>query len=238
MCNKRISMLYECFFTDEKGGGLGTIFIGLSFLIIIIFSMLNVVDYSVYTNKRNQISKAMDYAVTAASQQIQPANENIGISNGFSEDSGHITTEQLEIDMDMANRVFVEIFLENVSVPGEDIQGKLLLCTTVAAGDKIRYTMKVKGGQYVYGQVETPADIQYAINAALLNYWTEENKDEVYINGNSKTNMIEKGTYLFAILKNIEISGIFASRAISLSGFAGAKVDRIASNQCSIPVYT
>lgn len=217
----------EYYFADKKGGGLGTIFLGLSFVVIILFIMLNMADYSVYSYKRSQIAKAMDYAVTAASQQIQPISESAGVSYGFYEDTGQMSTEMLEINIETANRMFLEIFLENVSVPGEDIQGKLLLCTTVEVEGKIRYSMKVKYGQYVNGQVENPSDLQDVINTALSDYWLEGNKDEVFINGNYKTNMVERGTYLFAVLSNIEISGLLATRQISLSSFAGAKVERV-----------
>ena len=63
-------------------------FIGISIIAFLLVIFLNIADYSIFTYKRNEISRALDYAVTAAVQQIK-TNESIeGLAEGFSDNSG------------------------------------------------------------------------------------------------------------------------------------------------------
>ncbi len=205
---------------------MGTLFIGLSVILLLLIIFINMADYSLYTYKRNEVSKAMDYAVTAASQQIK-INENIdGISKGFSDVSGKRLLEGVEINMEKASNTFNEMFYRNVGYSTINIDNNLLLCSTSLENDSLKYTVMVNGSLLEFGELEEPSGLESVINGALSRFWPDSGKTGIYINGNPKTNMVRKGTYLFAVINDMEIKGLISKRKISLSSFAGAKLER------------
>ncbi len=211
---------------NEEGGGLGILFIGLSIILLLLIIFINMADYTLYTYKRNAVSKAMDYAVTAASQQIK-INENIdGISKGFSDVSGKKLLEGVEINMEKASTTINEMFYRNVGYSTINIDNNLLLCSTSLENDSLKYTIMINGSLLEFGELEEPSDLESVINGALSRFWPDSGKTCIYINGNPKTNMVGKGTYLFAVINDIEIKGLISKRKISLSSFAGAKLER------------
>ncbi len=212
---------------NEYGGGLGVLFTGLSIILAALIVFVNVADYSIYTCKRNTLVKAMDYAVTSAVQEINVSTGIEGISDGFSETSGKTQLNKVEIDIDKAGIVFGKVFSANSGLAGLDIHDKLLLCTTSVENNRLKYCISVNDKPMVRGWVSEPSELENQINDALKAYWTEENTAELYINANPATNQLEKGTYLFAVANNIEISGLISKRKVSLSSFAGAKIERL-----------
>lgn len=220
------SMLYNIAL-NEDGGGLGTLFIGLMVILLLLTSLINIADYSLYTYKRNEISKAMDFAVTAAAQQIEPKEATEGISKGFSDVSGQSLLEGVEINISQARTIFQDIFHKNISSSVVSINDNLLLCSAYSQNGKLKYTTSVGGSLQAQGELEDPAKIEEVINAAISRFWPDNEKTGIYVSGNHKTNMIEKGTYLFAVVNAIEIEGLVSKRKVSLLSFAGAKLERI-----------
>ncbi len=215
------------FCRDETGGGLGVLFIGISVVLLVLVVFLNMADYSVFTYKRNTISRAMDYGVTAAVQQINVDLSIEGVSRGFSEETGQKLLEGVEIDIASANGAFLTVFDKNCNWNGLNIDNNLLLCATVSQGGKLRYVIKSGNKPVLQGELDDPAMLEDRINTAMLQYWPEaEEPSRVYINGNPKTNVIENGTYLFALIRNVEIAGLQHTRKINLTSFAGAKPER------------
>lgn len=213
-------------FTSESGGGLGTIFIGLAVVFITFIVFINIADYSLFTYKRNAISKAMDYAVTSGVQQINTAKSLEGVANGFSENTGGNLVEGVEIDIDMATKTFLDVFYSNYKSDDFSIDDNLLVCATSSMNENLKYTIKANNQQRE-GELDDPILMEDVINNAINQHWPDsEDSSQIYINGNSKTNMIDCGTYLFAFIKNIKIKGLFSEREISLSSFAGAKLER------------
>ncbi len=211
---------------NARGGGLGTIFIGLAAILLAFIIFINIADYLLFTYKRNAISKAMDYSVTAAVQQINKTESIVGLANGFAEETGERALEEIEIDIDMAIRTFLTVFYSNYEVDNHNIDNSLLVCTTSIKDGKLNYTIKANSSVY-QGTLENSALIEEKINQAIVQCWANtEEKSQVYINGNPKTNMLENGTYLFAFINAFEIKGLYSQRKISLSSFAGAKLER------------
>ena len=223
--SKQIRCLITNLSANEEGGGLGTLFIGLSAILLLLIIFINIADYSLYTYKRNEVSKAMDYAVTAASQQIK-AERIEEMSRGFSDVSGKMLLEGVEINMSKASAAFNEIFYRNVSLSGININNNLLLCSTTLTNDSLKYTIYANGSTFEQGEIKEPSELENIINTAFSCLWPDSDKTGIYINGNPKTNMVEKGTYLFAVIIDIEIKGLISKRKISLSSFAGAKLER------------
>lgn len=223
--SKKISRIKSNLPINEEGGGLGTLFIGLSVILLILMIFINIADYSLYTYKRNEVSKAMDYAVTAASQQIK-AEHLEEMSKGFSDTSGKKLLEGVEINMSTASAAFNEIFYRNVSLSSININNNLLLCSTTLTNGSLKYTIHANGSTFEQGEIKEPSELENIINTALSCLWPDSDKTGIYINGNPRTNMVERGIYLFAVISDIEIKGLISKRKISLSSFAGAKLER------------
>ncbi len=207
---------------------MGVLFIGLAVTFLVLLVFVSAADYAVYTYKRNSVSKAMDYAVTAAVQNINKNKSLEGLSEGFDESTGTRLTDGIEIDIDKAETTFLSVFKANSSQRHTDIKGNLLICATSVSGEDVDYRIKTSSGEVIAGNVETPYLIEDRINAAAKSCWPDsyEESSRISINSNPKSNMIEKGTYLFAYIKGIKITGIFTQRKLALSCFGGAKLER------------
>ncbi len=214
---------------EQRGGGLGVLFIGLAVTFLVLLVFVNVADYAVYTYKRNAISKAMDYAVTAAVQDIDREKSLEGLAVGFDESTGKRLSDGVEIDIDSAERTFLSVFDSNCNPEQSDIREKLLICATSVSGEEVNYKIKTPAGGVSDGMVNEPYLIEDRINSAAEGSWPDSDVDsgKISINGNPKTNMIERGTYVFAYIKGIKITGIFTERKLTLSCFGGAKLDRV-----------
>jgi len=214
-------------FQNERGGGLGTVFIGLSVILLAFVIFINIADYSLFTYKRNAISKAIDYAVTSAVQQINKNESLIGVANGFIEETGERKLEGVEIDIDMATRTFLTVFYENYKIGNLSIDNSLLICATSTQNEKLRYTIKADSQLIFEGELENSVLLEEKINQAITQYWcSAKDNSQVYLNGNPKTNMLENGSYLLAFIKDIKIKGLYSQRNVNLSSFAGAKLER------------
>lgn len=212
----------------QSGGGLGVIFIGLTVTFLVVFAFINISDYAVYTYKRNSISKAIDYAVTAAVQDIDREKSFEGLAEGFDETTGRRLSDGVEIDIDRAEKTFLSVFNSNCNKEQTDISRNLLICATFARAGRVSYKIKTSSGKVIDGTVDSPNLIEDRINDAAKGYWpdSDDNSSRIAINGNPKTNMIDRGTYLFAYIKGIRITGVFTERELTLSCFGGAKLDR------------
>ncbi len=213
---------------NRKGGGLGALFIGLAVTFLVLLVFVSVADYAVFTYKRNSLSKAMDYAVTAAVQNINKDKSLEGLSEGFNENTGTSLTDGIEIDIDMAETTFISVFESNSDQQQTDIKGNLLFCATSVSGEEVNYRIKTPSGEVADGTVEAPYLIEDRINDSAKRCWPDsyEESSRISINDNPKTNMVERGTYLFAYIKGIKITGIFTQRKLALSCFGGAKLER------------
>ncbi len=214
------------FIKNETGGGMGTLFIGLAAMLLIVVILLNLADYSIYTYKRNEISKALDYAVTAASQQVNPIKSADGIAEGFSDATGKKLIEDVEINIDEAEKIFLSVFYNNIKALDLNINNNLLLCTTFSSNAKLKYTIKVLNQPLIQGELGDPQLLESRVNKVLLECWPYSGDGEIYVNNNAKTNNFENGTYTLAVLKDLEVTGLLSHRKISLTSFAGAKLVR------------
>jgi Flp pilus assembly protein TadG len=224
--NKILFFNFVKFIKNEAGSGMGTLFTGLAVILMISAIFLNLADYSIYTYKRNEISKALDYAVTAASQQIDTSRSIDGISNGFSDATGTKLLDNVQINIDEAAKTFLTVFYNNFKVSDFNINNNLLLCTTVSDNGKLKFTIKVENRPLVQGELNDSLQLEGKINKVLLECWPDSGAGEIYVDGNPKTNNFEKGTYILAVLKDLEVKGLFSDRKISLTSFAGAKLIR------------
>jgi hypothetical protein len=214
-------------YKSQAGGGLGIVFIGLGAMVLAFVILINIADYSILTYKRNAISKAMDYAVNAAVQELNIDQSIMGLADGFSEDTGNRSLDGVKIDIDKAKKAFMMVFYENYKSNNFSIDEDLLVCATHTIEQNMKYIIKAGNGQIIEGNLENPALLESSINQAIKRYWTNsDDTSQIFINGNEKTNIIEKGVYLFAFIKDIKVKGLYSQRTTSLSSFAGARVER------------
>ena len=151
----------------------------------------------------------------------------MGLADGFAEDTGNRSLDGVKIDIDRARETFLMVFYENYNSSNFSIDEELLLCATHTIEQNLKYIIKAGNGQINEGNLENPEFLESRINKAINQYWTNsEDTSQVYINGNEKTNIIEKGAYLFAFIKDIKIKGLYSQRTTSLSSFTGARVER------------
>lgn len=211
----------------ENGGGLGVLFTGMAVLFLTLVVLVNIADYSIFTYKRNAISRAMDYGVTAAVQQIDKSRSIDGISKGFAEETGKKLLDGVEINIDAANSAFLTIFNKNYNTGIGDIDNKLLVCATASQDGRLNYIIRSDPKPVLQAELDEPSMLEDTINQAVTQYWPEADASKVYINGNPKTNMLEDGTYFFALIKDVEITGLYSTRKITLTSFAGARLERI-----------
>ncbi len=170
----------------------------------------------------------MDYAVTSAVQQINKSQSVVGVANGFSENTGERMLEGVEIDIDVATKTLLSVFYKNCNSDGINIDNNLLVCATSSLNHKLSYTIKTGTEQIIEGSLENPVLIENEINQAIDEHWPSSlGNSKVYIDGNPKTNIIENGTYLFAYINNLKVTGLYYQRIVNLSSFAGAKLERV-----------
>ncbi len=220
-------LCFILYFKSEAGGGFGIVFVGMGAILLAFIVLINIADYSILTYKRNSISKSMDYAINAAVQEISINGSILGLADGFSEASGNTSIGGVKVDIDRANKIFLAVFHENCKSIDFSIDDDLLLCTTYTMEQKLKYVIKAGNEKINEGELEDPELLESRINQIINQYWpNSEDTSLIFINGNEKTNMIEKGTYLFAFIKDIKIQGLYSQRTTSLSGFAGAKIER------------
>jgi hypothetical protein len=218
--------------TDSAvGGGLGASFIGLSIVLVIFIIFLNTAEFSLFSYKKALISKAVDYSVCAAIQQINIDSSINGIAGGFDDSSGKKLTDNIRIDMDRAQSTFLNMLCMNCSIDTTDISDKLLICTTYSQDGKLYYSIRVNNGEKSdnsSGAVENSVDLEGKLNTSIGEYWPleEKGKNVVFINGNSKTNPVENGTYLLVFIKGLKVKGLFTERKVDFVGLAGAKISR------------
>lgn len=212
---------------DEKGGGFGVLLIGLAIIFLAFVILLNIADYSIFTYKRNSISKAMDYAVTAAVQQISKSKSTAtSLANGFNEETGEKMQDGIEIDVDSAVNTFCNVFYQNYK-DSIELDKNLLVCATSSYNNRLKYSIKAAFNSAITGELEDPVLLEGKINQVIEQYCCPDgNADLVYINGNPKTNVVENGTYVFAYISDFEIKALYSKRRTSLSCFAGAKIQR------------
>lgn len=212
---------------NEAGGGFSVVLIGLAAIFLAFITLINIADYSILTYKRNSISKAMDYAINAAVQEININESKAGLAGGFSEITGSRSIDGVKIDIDRAQKTFLTVFNKNCNLNDFSIENNLLLCTTHSINKKLEYIIKCKDKKIDEGELEDSEFLENRINEAINQYWSNSDDGSlIYINGNEKTNIIKNGTYLFAFIKNIKIKGLYSQRITSLSSFAGAKIER------------
>lgn len=210
-------------FLDTKGF-ISVAFIWILMVIALMFIFIGCINYLMYSYQSMIIGRAVDYAVSAAVQEIDVERSAEGISEGFDERTGLLNSSEILINEQAAKKVFFMIFTDNTGISEEEIADKLTMVSTYPHGDEIKYTI-VRGLMRTEGVVQKPADLESKINEALI-YGDVDRDYNIFVNGNPKTNEFSKRPYYMAVLKDYEVQGIISRRKITCMGFRAGRINR------------
>lgn len=204
-------------------------FLSLMVMLLILIVVVNAADYALYSFKRNMIGKAIDYSVCAAVQEIDRTKSAEGLSRGYDEATGSILVDNIYIDEISADNAFFATFQSNTGIRRDTMKDKMLVIIMNPTSTGIEYIIK-KDTAREQGAVTGPGEIEGIINAAISEYYntsaSENDRQEIYVNGNPVTNEFKKRPYYMVFIRNYEIDGLFRRRTATYVGFAGAKMER------------
>ena len=188
---------------------------------------LNIADYASYSRSRVVMSRAIDTAVSAASQEIDVTKSKTGLGDGFAT-NGVISVNTVYLDEVASDNMFYTMMTENCGLTRAQLSDKVLrvLITPTDAG--IEYIVS-KGASRATGTIANMSELEDVVNARILEFYSNADlvdKDVVYVNGNLKTNNFKRRPYYMVMIKDLQINGIRDVRTSTFVSFAGAKIER------------
>ena len=202
---------------------------GISIVLVLVLTFVNISDYALYSNKRNLIARAVDYSVCAAIQEVDLSLSKVGLSEGFDSETGKVLINDIHLDEQSSENAFFETLLTNTGEKRNDIKENTLIVYIHPSTGGINYLIKKESERHE-GFVTSPdrleAAINNAIDALLDTNNTQSDSHVIYVNGNPSTNEFKEAPYFLVFIKNHEIDGLFRRRSATFVGFAGAKISR------------
>ena len=213
---------------DCRGSAFDVVLLGIAISIAAILIFVNSVDFALYSYKRSRISKAIDYGVSAAVQEIDQEKSRDGLAEGF-DAHGNISLERVYLHEERADNAFFSTFKNNTGIDRSQIQSRILVAlvhpTNLGLDCKIKW-----GTESKEETVRVPTEVEGLLNTRINEFWNpadpEADRHLIYVNGNFKTNPFGKKPYYLVFLKDYPIEGLFRKRTATFVGFKGAKVDR------------
>lgn len=209
---------------SSDGGALSVLMTGLTGLIVLVIVFLSIIDLSVYSYKKRLIASAIDYAVSAAVQEIDVERSKTGLSRAFFND-GQVNMTGIFLDEGKADKAFSSTIMKNVGIDIEGINGKMIRVIASPVGDGAYYSIKDKNS-LVTGNSESMEKIEDILNARMESLGHGEDSHTVYVNGNSATNSFEKRPYYMVFIRDYQIDGLFSNRKATFICFKSARVYR------------
>jgi Na+-transporting methylmalonyl-CoA/oxaloacetate decarboxylase gamma subunit len=106
----------------SRGGGMSIVFLGMAVIFLVMLIFVNAVDYSLYSAKRSMISRAVDYSVCAAVQEIDIEKSKEGLSLEYDEDTGVPSAGCIFLDEEKADNAFFSTFHANTGIDEASIK--------------------------------------------------------------------------------------------------------------------
>lgn len=213
---------------DNRGGAFGIVLVGLSVSIAALLVFVNMVDFALYSYRRNLISKALDNAVSAAVQEIDVERSSLGLAEGFDE-QGNISLDNIVLNEERADNAFYSTFKHNTGLERADMEARTMTAVVAPVKEGLQYKLRSKAGEHEGGPVE-PVKLEEVLNQRINILWPSTNpeadKHIIYVNGNPRTNEFKKRPYYLVFIRDYQIDGLFRRRTATFVGFKGAKVER------------
>lgn len=213
----------------NKCGFINMAVIWFSAVILLLFTMVHIVNYSVYSYKCMLIGRAIDYAVCAAVQEIDDDMSLQGISKGFDENTGEVKVSNIFFDYDRAEQAFYSIFTSNSGIKKNVVEKNITFVITCPIIDEIgkqciKYAIK-RADTVIEGVLFETGKIEDTINAQIM-YGDVDKTRTIFVGGNPNTNEFSMKPYYMAIIKNFEITGVLFNRKVTYIGFKAGRVNR------------
>ncbi len=213
---------------NMKGGAFSILIIGLAVSFAALLILLNAADFAVYAYKRNIISTALDYGVSAAIQEIDEVRSRAGLSEGF-DANGNMSMDNIFIHEQRADQAFYDTFRQNSGISKGTMENHIMIAVANPITSGLNYIVKRKASR-IEGNVNGPQKLQEILNNQINSFWNsgalEADRHVIYVNGNLKTNEFEKRPYYMVFIRDYQIDGLFRRRTATFVGFKGAKVQR------------
>lgn len=223
------NMLNRHAFKSNRGSGQAIIYVSLAIILLVLLIFVNAADYALYSHKRSNISKGIDYAVCAAIQEIDLSESESGLAYGYNEATGQVLSSDITLNEVRSDNAFFSTFEANTGISGESVKDSVLIAMVNPTEAGINYIIK-KGMHRVEGSAASPEDLESIINARINVYWDQfdsfSDRHIIFVNGNLKTNNFKKTPYYIVFVKDYQIDGLFRKRTATFVGFAGAKIER------------
>ena len=112
---------------NNSGGGFGILFLGLMIVTTSFVIFINIADYAMYSYKKCIISKGIDYAVSAAIQEIDLDTSREGLSYGFDPLTGKSSVDNIFLNENSADNAFFSTLQSNTGISRAGISGNLMI---------------------------------------------------------------------------------------------------------------
>ncbi len=217
---------------NNQTGSSSVILLSLIMFIALLFVFLNIADYAVYSEKRDIIAKSIDYAVTAAVQEVDTTASKSGLAQAYDPVTGQIQLKSIYLNETLANNAFYSTFNANTNIERTTIENRALVVLVNPQQSNLQYIIKSSAGR-ITGTVSTPEQLQTVINNKLN---TDSvviggtDKHIIYVNGNVKTVKFKERPYYLVVIRNLPVRGLFRSNDTTFVSFKGANIERNVEN--------
>lgn len=213
---------------NNESGSSSVIMLSLVMFILLLFAFLNIADYAVYSEKRDIISKSIDYAVTAAIQEIDLSLSAEGLSSAYNPATGSIQLKNIYLNETNANNAFYSTFAENTKIQRSHLENYILVVIVNPRSSDLQYILNSKEGRSV-GYIATPTLLEARINTKLNNDAAVNERPDshtIHVNGNIKTEQFKERPYYLVIVRSLPVKGLFSNHHTTFVSFKGANIER------------
>ena len=217
---------------NSERGSASIIVLGIISFMVLITIFLGIVDYSLYSEKRDIIRKSIDNSVTAAIQEIDTNTSKEGLSKAYDANTGEIQLKSIYLNETRANNAFYSTFKANTNIERSTIENNALIVIINPQQTNLQYIMQSSNGK-VTGTVSSPEQIETVVNNKLnLDSAATGKSDKhiIYVNGNVKTVEFKERPYYLVIVRNLPVKGLFRNKNTTFIAFKGANVERKSEN--------
>lgn len=226
--NAELNTIIDTFFEENKGGAFSIVIIGIAITVTALLMLVNSIDFAMYSHKRNIISRAVDYAVSAAVQEIDYERSGYGLARGF-DGRGNISLNNTFLHEQRADNAFFSTFESNTGISRDYLKSSMVIAIVNPVDTGVDYIIKTNTGRYT-GITEDPAMLEQLLNDRINEYWATEDpeadKHIIFVNGNPSVTGFKKRPYYIVFIRDYRIDGLFRRRTATFVGFKGAKVER------------
>jgi len=209
---------------SSEGGAFSVLMIGLTGLLVLATVLFSIIDLSIYSYKKRVIASTIDYAVSAAIQEIDIEKSRAGLSKAFSKE-GQVSMIGIFLNEEKADRAFTSTIMGNVGIDIESINEDLIRLAASPLEYGIYYSIKDKNGLET-GNADSMDRIENILNDRMGGLGDKGDTHTVYVNGNIATNSLEQRPYYMVFIRDYEIDGLFSNRKATFVCFKAAKIYR------------